>query len=799
MESAKLSFHGLIPPWLGIAIAVLAAAAVFHLYWREHGKIGSARRGLMALLRVGVIGTALFLLMRPVLVAETRGERPRSVALLVDNSLSMTQKDQRLSAHDRLRVAIAENLVAPETPMPAPEASFDVPAQTPENPSRASIVQAVLNHPKLRILEGLEKGGPLKVYLVGQRLRSLEDEAVKPGQKPSEPVAARLGKALQHDETRTALADAVHDLLNRTEGDLPSWIVVMTDGQDNASRLTLEEAAKECARWKVPLHVYGVGSSEVGNLEIKDFAAPDTIFFDDTVSIPVRWRCRGFKKGTAQLTLSLGKRVVAQKELALAEGEDFREVLSFTPRKSGQGEEKDELTVAIQYRGAETFTEDNQMKRPVSIVDRKVKILYVEGSPRWEYKFLQISLLRDRRVEAKFLPAIGDRRTLLSGNPYLPAFPPTRQELFAFDVLILGDVPAAFIGTERTAWIRDFVREGGSLIVVAGRQYLPSGYHAGPLAEVLPVEFAPGKPAFNDLERTQPWQPVLTRAGERAEMLSLADTPEESARAWQQLPGFHWTFPVTKLRPGATALLVHPRQKAGDQLAPVLATHFYGKGQVLFLGTDETWRWRTNAGEKTYGRFWGQVIYQMGLPHLIGTPKRVQLALERPENVLGKPGYVYARVFDAEFRPLIGEKIAARLERLDAKPGEERARALLLEPVVGQPGDYRALLAHDAVGRFVVKVDDPAAASLEYRVGLPPQHELTVAGMAEDPLRAAALASGGKFYREEDLYRMLASLEPRKAPFTMRSELLLWNAPVFLVFLVLIAAEWILRKFSNLS
>ncbi len=799
MESAKLSFHGLIPPWLGIAIAVLAAAAVFHLYWREHGKIGSLRRAMMALLRVGVIGTALFLLMRPVLVAETRGERPRAVALLVDNSLSMTQKDQRLSGHDRLRVAIAENLVPPGTAMPAADATVEVPAQTPENPSRAGLVQAVLNHPKLRILEGLEKGGPLKVYLVGQRLRSLEDEAVKPGQKPSEPVRSRLAKALQHDETRTALADAVHDLLTRSEGDLPSWIVVMTDGQDNASKLTLEEAAKECARWKVPLHIYGVGSSEVGILEIKDFTAPDTIFFDDTVSIPVRWRCRGFKKGTAQLTLNLGKRVVAQKELVLSEGEDFREVLSFTPRKTGAGEEKDDLAVSIQYRGAETFTEDNRMKRPVSIVDRKVKILYIEGSPRWEYKFLQTALLRDRRVEAKFLPAIGDRRTLLSGNPYLPAFPPTRQELFAFDVLILGDVPATFIGTERTGWIRDFVREGGSLIVIAGRQYLPSGYHSGPLAEVLPVEFAPGKPPFNDLERTQAWQPVLTRAGERAEMLSLADTPEESARAWRQLPGFHRTFPVTKLRAGATALLVHPRQKAGDQLAPVLATHFYGKGQVLFLGTDETWRWRTNQGEKTYGRFWGQVIYQMGLPHLIGTPKRVQLALERPENVLGKPGYVYARVFDAEFRPFTGEKIAARLERLDARPGEERARVLFLEPVIGQPGDYRALLAHDAVGRFVVKVDDPAASSLEYRVALPPEHELTVAGMAEDALRAAADASGGKFYREEDLHRMLASLEPRKAPFTLRSEMLLWNAPVFLVFLALIAAEWLLRKFSNLS
>jgi hypothetical protein len=231
----------------------------------------------------------------------------------------------------------------------------------------------------------------------------------------------------------------------------------------------------------------------------------------------------------------------------------------------------------------------------------------------------------------------------------------------------------------------------------------------------------------------------------------------------------------------------------------VLAAHYYGKGQVVFIGTDETWRWRYNAGEKTFGRFWGQLIYQMGLPHLIGAPKRVQLSLERPDNVLGRPGYVYARVFDAEYKPYTGERVRARVDKLDARPGEERSRTVVLERVSGLPGEYRALLAHDAVGRFQVKVDDPVLAALEYRVGLPPQHELEVAGMAEEELRAAAEASGGKFYREEDLHRLAANLKPRTAPFVTRHEMLLWNAPMLLLFVGLITLEWILRKFSDLS
>lgn len=779
---STLSFHGLIPVWLAVVIGVAGAAASIRLYFLEQAKMGPARRGLLSLLRIAVIVTALFLLLRPVLVTETKRERPRPVALLVDNSLSLTQRDQRLTAQDRLRVAIAENHVPPTTEVPADGPFPELPAGVSENPSRAALIQAVLKHPGLDILPGLAKSGPLKVFLFGQRKRAVEGI-----------------DALKNDETRTALADAIRDVLRGGEGDLPAAIVVATDGQDNASAAGLDEVAEEAKRLGVPLHLYGVGSSDVGNLELKDFLAPDTIVYDDTVSVPVRWRCRGFKQGAAEITVSLGGRVVARKDVELRDAGEFRDVLSFTPRNTGQGEEKTELTVTIKRRGEETFVEDNTARRPVSIVDRKVKILLVEGAPRWEYKFLQTALLRDRRVDAKFLPAGGDRRTLTSGPPYLPAFPAQRAELFAFDLLILGDVPMSYVGPEKAAWIRDFVREGGSLIVLAGRQHMPASWHGGPLAEVLPIEFAPGRGTRNDQERTQPFQPVLTREGARSEMLSLEDTPEESARIWQTLPGFHWTFNATRLRPGAVAYTVHPRLKAGEAPLPVYAGQFYGKGRVLFLGSDETWRWRADHGEKTHGRFWGQVIYQMGLPHLVGTPKRLQLTLEKADNVLGRPGHVYARVFDAEFRPYSGAKIAARLTRLDAAAGEEKTRQIVMEALPGQPGDFQALLANDAPGRYSLKVVDPAEGSLEFRVGLPPEHELTVAGLAEDPLRATASASGGAFYREEDLHKLVGSVKPAMAAFTVRHEELLWNAPMLILFVALITAEWILRKFSNLS
>ncbi len=791
LQSAELSCRGLFPWWAAALIALAAGAAVFFLYSREAGRLTAWRRWLMAGLRFAIVLLVLLLLLRPVLVCEFAGERPRGVVLLIDNSLSMAQRDQRLSPRDKLRVALVEGRVGPEVVAADPPSLGDLPRDTTENPARVDLVRGVLRSERLRLIHRLEEVGPVRACLFGQRLRSLDDTH----------GLQSVANALRANESQTALADALHELFLQTEGESPAAIVMMTDGRDNASKLTLEEIAKECLRRGTPLHVYGVGSSEVGNLQVKEVVVPDTIFFDDAVSVLVRWSCQGFKEGTAEITLTLGGKVVSRKEAPVRPGDDLRELLTFTPQKGSEREEKLDLSATVTFHGHEVFTDDNTLtRRDLRVIDRKVKVLYVEGSPRWEYKFLMTALVRDRRVDPSFVLVQGDPRALAAGPPFLPLFPPTREALFAFDLLIVGDVPATYLNAERLAWIRDFVREGGGLVLIAGRQHAPASYHNTPLAEVLPVEFLPVKFKLDPDARPQPFTPVRTRQGERSDLLALGDTPEENARAWKELPGFYWHYPVTKLRPGAVALLTHPRQRLGDQAMPLLATHHYGKGTVLFSGVEETWRWRYNARDRYFARYWGQVVYQLGLPHLVGNPKRVQLTLERAENFLGRPGYAYARLFDAEYRPLTVDKIAATLERSDAKPGEERSQAVMLFAVPDQPGEYRALLPHDALGRFVLKLQEPEPAALEYRVSLPPQHELEVAGMAEDALRQLATQSGGRFYREEDLHRLPEQVEPKRTPYVHRQEVLLWSAPLIMLLIVaLFTGEWLLRKFSNLS
>lgn len=781
LRSAEWTLRGPLPAWAsGLILLALGIAAVW-FYRRESTRLGPIKRFALAGLRIALLGLLLAIVLRPVLVAEFAGERPRGVAVLFDNSQSMKQQDRRVTPKDKLRALQALGKAPFDASIDAPEWASAAREST-ENPARAATVKAVVENQGLDLMGRMGRIGPMRSYLFGQRLRG---------------AASGEQLAITVDDPRTALGDAIGELLSKRDGDPPAAIVVISDGVDNASKLPFEEAARECQRLGVPLHIWGVGSSESGILALRDAAIPDSIFYDDTVTIPVSFRARGFKPGTKLVvSASLGGKVVASRDVGISNEDVKTESLSFTvEKKPGARETQADMVVSVRAKDDPSFVDE--IKRPVQIVDRRVKVLMIDGSPRWEFKFLMPALLRDRRVEATFWLADGDER-LQKSAPFIAEFPP-RDRLFGYDLIILGDVPSGALGPERQQWLQDYVREGGGLVVIAGRNHMPAAYDATPLDEVLPIEFIPVQFAEDPTARPVPFRPEMTAAGERSEILSLADNADENRKIWKDLPGFYWHYPATKLRPGATTLLAHPTLKLSDGPMPVMAMQYYGKGQVLFAATDESWRWRFDDEEKLYARFWGQVIYRLGLPHLMGNARRVQMALERGEAVLGRPGYVYARLLDADFKPLTVERVTGTMQRMDGESGRETKNTVNFDAVPGRPGEYRTFLSHDAPGRYEIKVTKPEAATFAFQVRLPPQHELEPGLMAEQSLRELAAATGGRFYHEEDLPSLAASIEPKSAAFVQRREVLFWNPLAFVVFVVLITAEWVMRKFANLT
>lgn len=788
---AMLAFRGWFPVWAAALLFVVAAAGMVALYLVESKRVPLANRLFLAGVRVMLVAAVLFLVLRPTWLTETRGDRSRPVTVLLDASQSMNTDDPRPNLPDQWRVAIAAGLVPPDQMVPNGSSSDRPPGSTPERPTRLDVAKAALTNPQLNLINRLKAVGPVEAAAFGVSNDGLD------------PSAANWLDGVQPDKPRTAIADSAFDLLSRDANQLPAAVVLVTDGRENASTHGLDELARECVRLGVPLHVYGVGGSSSGQLHIRDVLAPDPLFADDTAVVPVRFRSQGLgDRGKVEFQVLLNGSVVASELVEVSDGDDQRAVVRFVPTKEDAATGgKQELKVIARSvaDGGEAVVDE--VTKSVKIVDRKLKVLMIDSQPRWDFKFIQRGLMRDRRCEAEFILTQGDPKAMKAGPPFLPAFPTTRQQLLGYDLLILGDISADYLTREQQTWVREFVAEGGGLIQIAGKGSGPSSYVNTPLADVLPVEFEPVQFRMNPDRRTEGFRPVPTPHGVRSALLNLADDPAESKEVWESLPPIHWYFPVKKLKPAAEVFLVHPTDTlADDKPMPLLAAHYYGKGYVLFAGFDETWRWRRNEADGYFFRFWSQGVYAAGVPRTLGT-KMTQLQLDTPDPTLGRTGRVYARLLTGDLQPVRQDTITADLEKNDAPLTDpDRKTKVTLTALPNQPGEYVATLPFNRDGRFTLTVENGGdTASLDYRVSLPPDHELATGGMAEEEMRKLAADSGGQFYREEDLHTLPDRVERKTTPFVQKEETVLWNKWALFLVVFLFAVEWTVRKLNGLS
>ncbi len=242
----------------------------------------------------------------------------------------------------------------------------------------------------------------------------------------------------------------------------------------------------------------------------------------------------------------------------------------------------------------------------------KIRVLYVEGYPRWEYRALVRCLLRDPGLEVHcFLQSAEDDfpQETSGGAEPLVAFPRTQKELSAYDVILFGDVDLAELVRHEEVQatlsaLRDFVSDGGGgLGFIAGPREDPFKYANTPLAEVLPV--LPEK-ASDKEEPSAETRPRLTDEGKKHPVTQFDSDADASARLWDtDLPPLTWHAAVKGAKPQAAVLAVWP---VGERHDPLVAVATYGEGRTLFLGTDETWRWRKLDADKSFYAFWRHAI-----------------------------------------------------------------------------------------------------------------------------------------------------------------------------------------------
>ncbi len=771
---ASVSHWHITPDPTGIALAVVTlgacGAAAIYAYRSEMSATRTVVRTLLASLRIVALAFLCSWLFRPAGCGATlSGDQPRPVAIILDDSQSMRQAD--------LRVDAASRTVARD-------------AGLSEGCTRIELGKKLLEKHREAIERDLEGKGPVRWYLAGNDLERMPD-------------AATAIERWTGSREGTDLAAAIDRALDATP--VPGALVLWTDARTGGSPARLEQALERARQVGATVTVLGTGVEQPARLELRDMQAPQVVQAGERARALVRLRISGVdpaRPARAEIRLVLEGEEVARDEINLDKDGDLPHGMVFMPPARLARPEGTKLEARVRVIDGAADPGD-RLERRVTILDRPWRVLIVDQTPRWDVRFLLMHLSRDggeqgrgRRaatVEASIVLLEGDRE-LTARPPFLNGFPTRRQDLFAFDAVLLGDVDKDKLGERATSMLRDFVEEGGGLIIQASPAQRSLGWINTPLGDLLPVELIP---AATDMP-PEGYKPLLSTWGDNHEALVLSDDKGPTAKVWRELPAWHWRAGVKRLKPGARPLLIAPA-KSGDG-ATIMATQAFGRGQVAWLGDDETWRWRMNTGDAIFGRFWNQWV-QWAVASRSGGPRPVRLTIDRPDPAPGQAISIRARVLDSSAKPLEQPTVPARLAWLDAPadtPRDQIESQVSLRAIPGQPGEFSLTRIADRPGRFQIQLSDREGPALAWRVF--PRDDLEPrGGLAVATAREISSRTGGEFLRETDAATIGQRIRATTASWTAPVAVPALNPLSFLIFVVALCTEWTVRRRHNLS
>jgi hypothetical protein len=769
----------LASPAMQVVFVLLLAAAAFvawHLYRREAGYVPRERKRLLSGLRFGAYLVVLFMLTGAFLELTRTEEIPGNLLVLIDSSQSMGIVDRRTEPADQ---AAARAILGAARAKDADQAS------------RSELVKGAFANPALDPLPALGERFVVDAFTFGKS-SSVAALELAPNDSP--------GGALAHlrapTDDATQLGSALLDAARRAKGRKLDGVVVISDGGSNRGEDALE-AAKSLG---APVYAIGVGLPQPKDLEIPFLFCDDVLFKDDRFLLDVRIRQRGYGGRSATLVIKRideqkNEEVVKEEQVQLDDQLERVHTVELTADRVGT------FTYAAELKpfADEADVENNRRaKAGIRVIDKKIRVLLVDDTPRYLYRFLKSILEADRqRIAPTYILRQGDAGG--QGAKTLAHFPASLAELRSFDVVVLGDVAADFFSPDEMRSLEQFVRvDGGGLFAVAGDVAMPSTWVETPLARMLPVEIdAQPTPTLQDeLARTikAGFRVEITPEGARCPALRFSSDAGENELEWQQSDLLLWLYPSRAVKPGATVLMTHPELALGEGRMPILASQRYGKGQVLYCASDDVWRWRFHPGAAPHRRLWSGLISSLAMAHLLGSSERAQVETDRGEYAVGDHAQIIARLLDADFNPVSAETVTATVER------ELGRESVVLEARSDQPGVFVGDWIPTAPGRWRISIDSGGETGDHVVTVGDPRIEFEDIGQRQELLTSMAAVSGGAYLPLDRIGELAPMVANRPKTSNVRhSERTLWNAPgVMLLLTLLLGAEWFIRKRSDL-
>jgi len=760
-----------LAPALTLLLIALLAAVVFGCYRSERPVRGGRSTWLAAVLRMAVVALLLGMLAEP--SWHRRRTAPPILAIVIDHSPSM-------------RITDCTDLGA----IPSADGKASNAGRRPvgRTISRLDQIKQRLTGENGLLRAVADRYRPI-VYTVSDRVDHLAG---------AEAAVDRRIRDLQPSGNASRLGAAFRQIVTDWRTTLPAAVILLSDGNNTDDQPLIDEAAV-LARHAVPLFTVGVGNStSPADVRIAQVIVDALAYLGDPIVFRVTIASHGLAGQTAVVRLRANDDATILATTTVKLPADDRPVavqLVHRPTRSGRVE----YHLAIAPMAREADTQNNRRTRLVRIVERSVRVLLVQAYPNYEYRYLKHVLEREPTIELRTVLQDADPEYTQLDRTALRSFPRRRDDLFSYDVVVLGDADPELLGRQALGNLRDFVeQEGGGLVLISGPRHMPLDYAETPLRQVLPIHVETAELPTGSEARTGGFFIRPTGIGLRSSSMQLGKTRRATAGIWATLPPCYWMLEAPDLKPAARVLARrslpgHAPQSPRAGL-PAIVTHYAGRGTVLFHAIDATWRWRFRVGDIYFGRYWIQALRALARNRLGTGGHRVELICDRSRYALNEPVHLRARFFDGRLAPETDDGVVVLVRSAASPPRRQRLRRIegnrrLFEGELSglSAGTYRASIA---IPTF--PADPPSA---DFTVVATPR-EFQSTAMAAADLATASAMTGGRSYAAATSGRMARDL-PRGTRRLVEAlpAVPIWNRPWMLsAFLLLLTAEWMVRR-----
>ncbi|MEO6214212.1 MAG: glutamine amidotransferase [Vicinamibacterales bacterium] len=737
--------------YLALALAVIAILFAVVSYRRAafaSPAAGHARLGLLAI-RISLLAVLAVCLLRPVLVVKAAVAQQNFLAVLLDDSRSMQIGDYTSSGRARGDFAIQEF-----------------------GDRNAGLLKALSDKFVVRTFRfssaAARLGSPSELTLGG--------------------VQTKIGAAL--DGVRQELAG------------LPlAGMVLVSDGADTTDA-ALTEAVLSLKAAALPVFTIGVGKDRLTrDIQVDRVSTPRQVLKGTSLLIDVVIRQTGYSGQTITVDVEDAGRIVGTQQVALtADGEPTSVRIRVMAADAGPRV----LRFKVPPRPDEVIAQNNVREALVDVVDRPERILYYEGTPRFEFKFVRLAVEDDKNLQLVTLLRTAESKYFRFGiddpEQLAGGFPRTREELFAYRGLVLGSVEASAFTADQLRMIAEFLeKRGGGLLVLGGPKAFAEGGYAGtPVAEVLPVILDRVIRTADGTHAAIHLQVRPTRAGEGHAVTQIAPNEAGSLARWPEMPSVTTVNPIRSVKPGATVHLGGMDDRRRDHV--VLASQRYGRGKAIAQTVQDSWVWQMHSKmsveDQTHENYWRQML--RWLVDCVPDTVDVHTVSDRVEP--GETVTLVADVVDRSFVELNDARVIAHVTRpggaiedvpmhwTGERSGEYRATFTAADQGI-YTANVEALRGGTPIGRGATQVR-AAASDAEY----------FDATMQAARLKRIADDTGGKFYPADAASGLPEDLQYTGRGVTTIEERELWHMPVVLItLLVLMFAEWSLRRRVGLA